>query len=455
MIKRRFSKLLMKAFEEQIPKVRERVKTLQTKSGDTIVGKYTINQVVQGMKGINGMFYPCSQLDADFGIRFRGLSIPEMDAALPKLGNEMLPEAVFWLLCTGRAPTAEELKDIQTSLNSAQEMPASTKELITRVAKDLHPMTTLSMAILDLQRNSEFAKEYSKGTLKKDKFWIPTYNDSLNILRLLPEIAGLIYRTKFGKSAVPVDAKDWSGRYANHMGFKADAKVLPVLREYLSIHTDHEGGNVSAHTGYLISSALSDAYLSVSGMINGLAGPLHGLANQEVMRFVHAVDAELQKNNVQVTSVDDPKFTAEVEKFIRNWLKTGVVPGYGHGKLRAIDPRFTALKQLSHKLMPRSRLCTIVQGIEKVATPVLKSLGKVKNPYPNVDAHSGVLLYETGLKEFEYYTVVFAVSRAIGVLANIIWARAIGLNIERPGSLTLESLEKIAKDGGKLSSDEE
>lgn len=441
--RRFFSQALLKKLEEQIPKTRERVKALNTKHGNTPVGTYTIGEVIQGSKGINSLFYLCSSLDADEGIRFRGKSIPEMIAALPQKHGDPLPEAVFWMLLTGEAPTKDELHDLQTSILSKGDVPKSTLDLVKAQAKAHHPMTTLSMALLDMQKNSVFAKEYEKG-LKKDKFYGPTLVDALNIIRALPEVAGLIYTTKYDKKPIALESNDWAGQYANFMGFKDNEKVTSVLRSYLAIHTDHEGGNVSAHTGYLVNSALSDPYLAMSSMINGLAGPLHGLANQEVMRFIFEVDKDLKAKNVNFTHGNDPALLKEVDHFIRHWLKTAVVPGYGHGKLRKIDPRFTHLQGLAHKIIPNSRYFHIVQAIQNTATPILLSLGKVKNPYPNVDSHSGVLLYDTGLTQFDYYTAVFGVSRALGVLANMIWARALGLNIERPGSLTLEALEQIA-----------
>lgn len=441
--RRYFSQALLKKMEEQIPKIRDRVKALNTTHGNTVVGSYTVSQVIQGSKGIDSLFYLGSSLDAEKGIRFRGLSIPEMTKKLPCINGQPLPEAVFWLLLTGEAPNAQELADLQHVMLSRKDVSQSTLDLVRTHAKTHHPMTTLAMAILEMQKNSVFAHEYTKG-LKKDKYYIPTLTDSLTIIRALPEVAGLIYTARYGKKAHALEAKDWTGQYANFLGFGSKDKVVDVLRSYLSIHSDHEGGNVSAHTGYLVASALSDPYLAISSMVNGLAGPLHGLANQEVMRFVFEVDKHLKTKGIEFSSSNDPKMLQEVEAFIKQWLKTGVVPGYGHGKLRHIDPRFIALKELSNQLVPNSRYVHIVHALEKTATPVLLGLGKVKNPYPNVDSHSGVLLYETGIKEFDYYTVVFAVSRALGVLANIVWARAIGLNIERPGSITLEGMEKIA-----------
>jgi len=411
------SGLLQEKLEAKIPAVRERVKNLQKNHGDKVVDDINIGSVIGGMRDLPVMFYIGSALDPNEGIRFRGHTIPEMAKILPKAESEMLPEAVLWLLLTGDAPNAEELKEIQSKIITYKPLPKSTQELIANSSKYLHSMTVLSMALLDLQRFSKFAEGYANGSLKKTDYWKPTLEDGLFILSYLPQIAALIYTTKFGKK---------------------------VIRGYLSIHTDHEGGNVSAHTAWLVNSALADPFLSLSSAINGLAGPLHGLANQEVLKFVMPLRDAFIAKGIPITSSDDPKVREFVREFTENWLKSGVVPGYGHAKLRNTDPRFTFLKEQALRLMPEKDLVKVVHACEAVIPEVLKKLGKVKNPFPNVDAHSGVLLYELGLTEFDYYTVIFGVSRAIGCISNMVWARALGLPIERPGSLTLEQLEDIA-----------
>lgn len=441
---RRFSSLLQSKLDAKIPEIRERVKSLQKNHGDTVVGDINIGSVIGGMRDLPVMFYIGSALDANEGIRFRGHTIPEMARILPKAETEMLPEAVFWLLLTGEAPNEAELKEIQAKLINDKPLPKSTNDLILNYSRDLHAMTVLSMALLDLQRYSTFASGYASGNLKKADYWKPTLEDGLFILRQLPQIAALIYTTKFGKTPLRPANSDWAGRYSELMGFKSST-MAEVIRGYLSIHTDHEGGNVSAHTAWLVNSALADPFLSLSSAINGLAGPLHGLANQEVLKFVMPLRDELKKKGIQITSSDDPKVREFVREFTENWLKSAVVPGYGHAKLRNTDPRFTFLKEQSLRYMPEKDLVKIVHACEAIVPEVLKKLGKVKNPYPNVDAHSGVLLYELGLTEFDYYTVIFGVSRSIGCIANMVWARALGLPIERPGSLTLEQLEDIAK----------
>lgn len=440
---RHFGKLLNAKLEAKIPLIKERVKTLQKNSGEKVIAQVKMSSVLGGMKELPVMFYIGSALDPEQGIRFRGHTIPEMAQLLPKVESEMIPEAVLWLLLTGDAPTQEELREIQSEIITDKPLPKSTQDLILNYSKSHHAMTVLSMAILDLQKYSKFAEQYSKGQVKKGDYWKPTLDDGLFILKFLPQIAALIYTTKFDKTPVRPVANDWAGRYAELMGYRS-LTMAEVIRGYLSIHTDHEGGNVSAHTSWLVNSALSDPFLSISSAMNGLAGPLHGLANQEVLKFVIPLRDAMKAKGIAINSSDDPKVLQFVREFTENWLKTNVVPGYGHGKLRNTDPRFTFLKKQSLNYMPEKELVKIVHACEAVIPEVLKKLGKVKNPYPNVDAHSGVLLYELGMTEFDYYTVIFGVSRSIGCIANMVWARALGLAIERPGSLTLEQLEDLA-----------
>jgi citrate synthase len=203
------------------------------------------------------------------------------------------------------------------------------------------------------------------------------------------------------------------------------------------IHADHEGGNVSAHTTHLVGSALSDAYLSYSAGMNGLAGPLHGLANQEVVKWILA----MQK------SIGSETPTAEqITAYVQKTLADGkVVPGYGHAVLRKTDPRFTAQQEFAKKHMPDDKLVQTVWKIFETVPPILQSLGKIKNPWPNVDAHSGALLVHYDMKEYEYYTVLFAVSRALGVLAALCWSRALGFPLERPKSVTTENVKAWLK----------
>jgi citrate synthase len=220
------------------------------------------------------------------------------------------------------------------------------------------------------------------------------------------------------------------------MGFE-EFDVKRLFRLYMTIHVDHEGGNVSAHATHLVGSALSDPYLSFSAGMAGLAGPLHGLANQEVLNWI----MELKENLGGGLPTED-----QIAEYIKKTLAEGkVVPGYGHAVLRKTDPRFTAQQDFYKNYIKHDDICEIVQMIYKVAPPILESTGKIKNPWPNVDAHSGALLAHYGIHEHDFYTVLFGVSRALGVMASLVWDRALGHPIERPDSMTTENIKaKIA-----------
>lgn len=291
-------------------------------------------------------------------------------------------------------------------------------------------MSQLSAAVTAMQSESQFAKAYQSGT-KKTEYWDSSFEDTLNILAALPEIAARIYRNTYkdGKLAAHDAKLDYSANFARLLGFN-NAQFDDLMRLYLVIHSDHEGGNVSAHTVRLVGSALSDPYLAFAAGMNGLAGPLHGLANQEVLRFL----VDLQKK----IGTEEPT-KEKLRNEVWNLLKGGqVVPGYGHAVLRKTDPRYTSQREFALKHLPHDSMFKLVSRLYEVVPDVLREQGKAKNPWPNVDAHSGVLLQYFGLKEHEYYTVLFGVSRAIGVLSSLVWDRALGLPIERPKSVTTE-----------------
>jgi citrate synthase len=136
----------------------------------------------------------------------------------------------------------------------------------------------------------------------------------------------------------------------------------------------------------------------------------------------------------------------QVKEYCWKLLKSGqVIPGYGHAVLRKTDPRYSCQREFALKHLPKDPLFKLVSQLYNIVPGVLTEHGKTKNPWPNVDAHSGVLLQYYGLKEQDYYTVLFGVSRALGVLAQLVWDRALGLPIERPKSMTTASLKKMFK----------
>jgi citrate synthase len=411
------------------------IKDLLKEHGSKKIGEVTLAQVYQGMRGITGLVTETSLLDSQEGIRFRGYSIPELQQKLPKAerGDEPLPEGLFYLMLIGEIPTDEEAQHISSVWQRRSHVPNHVFHTIDALPLTAHPMTMFVTGVMALQTESNFAKAYAEGINKKD-YWDPVFDDAMDLIARLPRIAAYVYRRKYknNEHIQPNGLLDWAGNLAHMMGYN-DESFKELMRLYMTIHADHEGGNVSAHTTHLVGSALSDPYLSFAAGMNGLAGPLHGLANQEVIKWIFEMREEL--------GTEEPT-KEQIADYVQKTLTGGkVVPGYGHAVLRKTDPRFTAQMEFGKKHMPNDPLVKTVWNIYETVPPILQSLGKIKNPWPNVDAHSGALLVHYGMKEYEFYTVLFAVSRALGVLASLCWDRALGFPLERPKSVTTASVK--------------
>ena len=412
------------------------IKDILKESGDKVIGEVKLSQIYQGMRGMTGLVSETSLLDSEDGIRFRGYSIPELQEKLPKAegGTEPLPEGLFYLMLVGDLPSEEDVQHMSSVWQRRSHVPNFVFDTIESLPETAHPMTQFVVGIMALQTESEFARKYSEGMSKKD-YWEATFDDAMDLIARLPRIAAYVYRRKYknGKHIQPNGLLDWAGNFAHMLGYE-DESFRELMRLYMTIHADHEGGNVSAHTVHLVGSALSDPYLALSAGMNGLAGPLHGLANQEVIKWIFEMQNEIGS---------DLPTKDQIAEYVKKTLSEGkVVPGYGHAVLRKTDPRFEAQMEFGKKHMPDDHLVQTVWNIYETVPPILDSIAKIKNPWPNVDAHSGSLLVHYGMKEYEFYTVLFGVSRSLGVLASLCWDRALGLPLERPKSVSTRMVKK-------------
>lgn len=409
--------------------LRDEIRTLIKEHGDKVVSDVNIGQVYGGMRGVKGLVCDTSEVPPDKGLIIRGIELKELTAKLP--------EEIFFLLLSSDLPTADELAELQQILRDRAAVPDYVWAVLDAMPADSHPMAMFNTAVLIMQRESVFARRYNEG-MKKDEYWDATLEDALSIVAKLPSIAAGIYRKRFGYGdRIPSNpAYDWSQDYVHMLGLgDPDGEFTKLMRLYLVLHSDHEGGNVSAFSAATVNSALSDLYYSLSAGLNGLAGPLHGLANQECLKWVletHEMFGGVPTNE-------------QLEKFAWDTLESGkVVPGYGHAVLRITDPRFDAFLAFGKEYCAADPVFQIVSNVFDVVPNVLRQVQKIKDPWPNVDAGSGALLYHYGLKEFDYYTVLFSVSRALGIASQSVVARAMGLPITRPKSVTTDWLKAQA-----------
>ncbi len=429
--------ILHNKIDAQLPEWRNRVVTLLKESGDVVAGEVTISQIYGGMRSVKALVTDISFVDPNEGIRFRGHTLPVVLEKLPKPEGAEMPYigGLYYLLMVGEFPTEEEALKVERAWANDSTVPVHVFKILRDMPEDTHPMALFSQAILTMQGGSKFAKRYAEGMGKMD-LWRPALDDAMYLTSKLGVIAAFIYRLKYGDKGEPIyDPKlDYGANFAQMMGIE-DPEYADMARLYFILHSDHESGNVSAHTMHLVGSSLSDIYYAFSAAMNGLAGPLHGLANQNCLAFLMNVQEQF----------DHTPSEEEMEKFCWDTLNSGkVIPGYGHAVLRVPDPRYTAQFEYAKKHFPEDELFAVANVMNKVVPKVLKEQGKAKNPWPNVDAISGTLQYHYGLTEFDFYTVLFGVGRALGVTANYVWARALGQPLERPKSLTTKMLEDIA-----------
>ena len=417
--------MLQETLAVKIPIWQNDLKQVLDQNGDKVISSVTVSQAIKGMRGVKSLICDTSTVSADKGLIIRGHSILDI--------TNILPEEAFYLLLTGDLPNKNQLSDLQNQLKEYRTVPDYVWNVLDSMPEKSHPMTMLSIAIQSMRVESIFVEKFNEGTPKKD-YWKWVLEDGLKLIGVLPTIAAAIYRKqkKLNEKIEPDQNLDWGGNFAYMLGVNDSDDFKKLMRLYLMLHSDHEGGNVSAFSSLTVASSLSSPFLALGAGLNGLAGPLHGLANQECLKFVLEIKNHFSGN----PSKEDLK------EYCWKRLNNGrVIPGYGHAVLRCPDPRFTAFMDFGKDHIKNDDVFDIVKALFDVVPPVLKEHGKAKNPWPNVDAASGSLLYYYGLKEFNYYTVLFSLSRAMGIISQIIINRALRIPITRPKSVTTDWLK--------------
>ena len=423
------AKTIKDRMAELIPKWREDRKALMTGHRDAKISEVTVAQAIGGMRGIKGMVCDTSVVEPDKGLIIRGNPIMKI--------KDKLPEEIFWLLLTGELPNADELKEFQKDLRDHGEVPKYVWKVLKAMPKTSHPMAMLDTAILAMENESVFRQRYTEG-MSKMEYWEPTLEDAMRVIGTIHTIAAGVYRIRYKKGdLIEPSKKDWASDFARMLGLPPKkGETAKMMQLYLTLHCDHEGGNVSANTCHTVGSALSDAYYAVSAGLNGLAGPLHGLANQECLSWV-------LKTMEQFGGAPSEQ---QIRDHAWETLNSGkVIPGYGHAVLRVTDPRFSAFNEFGKQYLKKDPVFQTVDRVFKIVPEVLKEHGKAANPWPNVDAGSGALLYYYGLKEFQFYTVLFSVSRAMGMVSQLVINRGLGTPITRPKSVSTPWLEDFVK----------
>ncbi|NPV41836.1 MAG: citrate (Si)-synthase [Anaerolineae bacterium] len=427
---------LHEILKDKIEDARNRLQRVKQEYSDQTVSEVKVKHLFNGLRGADLLISQISHVDPQEGVQFYDYSVDQVLEVLPRAEGSELPLAggMYFLLLTGEVPTRDQALAVEEEWRRRSDLPYHVADMLRAMPRDTHPMTMFSQAILALQSRSEFTRHYTNGMQKTD-YWQPTLEDSLNLVAKAPAIAAAIYNIKYHSRGLvpPSQTLDWSANFAYMINKEWDTQYMDLCRLFFVVHSEQGIGNVCEHTAWLVNSALSDVYFACSAAMNGLAGPLHGRANQDSLEWLLGI----------LHKFGECPSEELLEEYIWDTLNRGkIIPGYGHSVLRKTDPRFLAQLEFGRKSMGDDSLFQLVELVYKVAPRVLQEYGKVSDPWPNVDAISGAMQYHCGLHEYDFYTVLFGVGRVIGITANLVWSRALYTPIERPQSLTLAVLER-------------
>jgi citrate synthase len=363
-----------------------------------VLMEITKDQLETGLRGVPVGYCTTSAVDPKKGLFYVGEAVENI--ALRD------PEDVIFLLLEKRWPTPDEAKALSRTLKERQAIDPVVFSSLKALPRAGHPMKWLIHAI-NVLGMVEASRDYRK--------------DALALIAQIPVVVAAIFRIREGWGD-PVAPRDDLGYMENfvHMlavpGLNAveTAKLTKLMRVFDVVHFDHGGGNLSTFVGKAVASGEADMFESMAAAMAGLAGPLHGKANQECLEFVQQCVAKVggQMNPDSVRALIKEKL-ANKEKIF----------GFGHAVLRMEDPRARVLRKLGEELCPTDINFRMVKLLSEVVPPVLSQNPKIHDPYPNVDSASGSLLMACGLTKPDYYTVLFGLSRVVGIAAQIVYER--------------------------------
>lgn len=362
-----------------------------------------------GLRGFPVGYCTSSHVDPVKGLFYAGI-------AIPLLAN-WEPERVIYLLYYGKEGTEEEVKKFSEDLKRRSKVSPEVIAHIKKLPKAGHPMAIFNAAILIL------------GMFEgKDDY----REDCLNLIAKIPEVTAAVinHHAGWGDGAPSNPSLGYMDNFTNMVNVPhANKKDLnEVFKLFNVLHYDHGGGNLSTFVGKAVASGLEDMYGSITAAMCALAGPRHGRANQECLEFVQKTLRDLGDN----------ASAADVEAYIRKLLANNeLVFGFGHAVLRVEDPRATVLYEVAKQKFPTHALTKLTALLRTEGPKILKENPKISSPYPNVDAISGSLLSMAGFPYPEYYTILFGLSRVVGIAIQIVYERCEardgkGLPIVRP-----------------------
>lgn len=339
----------------------------------------------EGLEGVVATQSGVCYVDGQAGrLVYRGYDISD-------LATSSTFEEVTYLLWFGQLPTMSQLATLTTDLANSRALPSEIVDLLHRLPRDANNMDVLRTAVSALGLYDPEANDPSPAA------------NARKAVRLTSQIATLVtayYRIQQGQEPIAPDPSLTHAASFLHMllGKAPSLEMARILDIALILHADHEL-NASTFAARVTAATLSDFYSTATSAIGTLKGPLHGGANEAVMKML--------------LEVDQPE---RIEAYVSGeFAAKRRIPGFGHRVYKTWDPRALILRDLMCDLelrVEQPKWCTL-------ARLVTEAVWQGKRLYPNVDFYSAPLYFTLGIP-IELYTPVFAVSRMSGWAAHVL-----------------------------------
>lgn len=340
----------------------------------------------KGLEGIVAAKTYLSDVRGDVGVLiYRGYDINEL------AGNVGYEETVF-LLHHGRLPNVSELQELKTKLAGYRKLPQGVIDLMTSLPKETVPMNALRTGISALGCFDADADNNEPGPLQEK---------ALKIIAQIPVITAYFHLHRQGKTLV--ESRDDLSEAANFLylmngGVEADPESVATLDMCYVLHADH-GMNASTFASRVTVATLSDIYSGITSAIGTLKGPLHGGANEAVIRMLQ-----------EIGSLEN------VDPYIEDCLATKKkIMGIGHRVYKVLDPRAVKLRGMVQKMGEKIAEPKWIQMSDKIAGIMQEKKGL----HANVDFYSASVYYSLDIP-IDLFTPIFAIARTSGWSAHIL-----------------------------------
>lgn len=357
----------------------------------------TTDHLETGLRGFPIGYCTTSTVDPQKGLHYIGMPVADF--------ANREPEEVIYLLYYKKMGSKEEVAQFTNELRKRAKLSPEVSKHICQLPRNGHPMDLFCAALL-ICGMIDGKNDYRE--------------DCLNLIAKIPEITAIVinYHAGWGPTKPSKPELGYMENFTQMLNIPnakgKEKQLTEVFKLFNILHYDHGGGNLSTFVGKAVASGLADMYGSISAAMAALAGPRHGRANQDCLEFVQAILDQAGEN----------ASPAQIEKIVRDRLANKeLIFGFGHAVLRVEDARATVLYKVAEEQYGSNPLVKIALLLRAVTPDILKDNPKISDPYPNVDAISGVLLSAAGFPYPDYFTVLFGLSRTVGIAIQIVYER--------------------------------